>query len=153
MNKIKRILNIEEFHQSLDNIIELIKEEDEFQLHNFLKHDVESIKNNIPHPSILAWDFFVWGHKENGKYDALIIFVNDKNIKFGISIFSEFAWISKNPKVGFKLLKEALSFARQKKFQYITMSTVVRHPKHEKIKNFYEKLGFIKDTENYIAKL
>lgn len=153
MNKIKRILNISEFHRALDDIIELIKEEDEFQLHNFLKHDAKSVKNNISHPSILAWDFFVWGHEENGKYDALIIFINDKNIKFGIPIFSEFAWISKNSKVGFKLLKEALSFAREKKFQYIIMSTVVRHPKHEKIKNFYNKLGFIKDTESYIAKL
>jgi hypothetical protein len=153
MNKIERILNINEFYQSLDDIIELIKDDDELQLHNFLKHNVQSIKNNISHPSLLAWDFFVWGHKENNKYDALVIFTNDKNIKFGIPIFSEFAWISKNPKIGFKILKEALSFAREKKFQYIIMSTAVRHPKHEKIKNFYEKLGFIKDTENYIAKL
>jgi hypothetical protein len=29
----------------------------------------------------------------------------------------------------------------------------VKHPKHEKIKSFYEKLGFLKDSENYISKL
>lgn len=154
MSEIKRILNINEFRKCLDDIQELMeKENEELEFHNFLKHDFESVKRHIIHPSTLAWEFFVWSHKQDDKYDALIIFINEKSIKFGVKIFTEFVWMSKNPKVGFKLLKEALSFAREKDFKYITMSTMTNHPKHEKIKNFYTKLGFIKDTENYIAKL
>ena len=33
------------------------------------------------------------------------------------------------------------------------MSSVSNHEKSEKITNFYKKIGFLKDSETYIAKL
>ena len=54
---------------------------------------------------------------------------------------------------GFKLLSTAIKFARKKEFKYIIMSTVVKHPKSEKISRFYERMGFLKDSITYIAKL
>ena len=55
--------------------------------------------------------------------------------------------------MGYKLLVTALKFAREKEFKYVTMNRVMGHPNSSKVASFYEKLGFIKDSETYIAKL
>lgn len=150
---VKRIVNPSEFEQLVEDIFELFDSENYNEGHFFLKHNKESIKANFSHNAILAWDFYVWGHKTNNKFDAVIAFVNDKSSKFGEKIFSEFVWLSKNPKAGYKLFKEAAQFARHNGFQHIIMNTAVRNSSHHKVKSFYEKMGFIKDSETYICKL
>jgi hypothetical protein len=153
MSEIVRILNKNDFYKVSDDLMELFKREDIEEAHFFLKHNIETIKISLSNPSILSWDFFIWAHKTEDKYDAVIAFVNDKNIKFGVRIFNEFIWLSKNNKVGFKLLKEAMSFAKDNEFKYIIMHSVVKNPKHLKVTNFYKKIGFEKDSESYIMKL
>lgn len=151
---IKRILDPKEFKILLDEIFELFDMENEKQGHALLKHNKEYIFNAFGNKSLLAWDFFVWGHLGNQKkFDAVIAFVNNKNEKFGKEIFSEYIWLSKNPRVGQKLLGTAMKFAREKSFEYVTMSCVAAHPQSSKVAQFYKKMGFIKDSETYIAKL
>jgi hypothetical protein len=150
---LKRIVNPNEFNQLLDDLSELFDSADKTEGHALLSHDKDSIKANYSHASILAWDLFVWGNKTNNKFDAVIAFVNDKNAKFGKRIFHEFLWLSKNPKVGYKLFSEACKFARQHDFEYMAMNTVVKNPSHEKVKSFYIKMGLVKDSETYICKL
>tara|TARA_R100001440_G_scaffold74186_1_gene99451 strand:- start:224 stop:682 length:459 start_codon:yes stop_codon:yes gene_type:complete len=151
---IKRILDPEEFKTLLDDIFPLFDMENEKQGHALLKHNKEYIFNAFGDKSILAWDFFVWANKnDSGKFDAVIAFLNNKNEKFGKEIFAEYIWLSKNPRVGQKLLGIAMKFARQKEFKYVMMSCVEAHPKSHKVANFYKKMGFIKDSETYIAKL
>jgi hypothetical protein len=150
---IKRILDPEEFKKLADDIFDLHEFDNENEGHNFLLHDRKTIKNAFAHKMLLAWDVFVWANYENEKYDAVIIFLNDKNLKFNESIFSEFIWLSKNPKVGYKLFKEATKFAKEKGFKFISMNAVVKNKKYHSVKHFYEKMGFTKDSETYIAKL
>lgn len=150
---IKRITNGEEFCQVIDQLDQAFSYEEEHHSHYFLKHDKETIKSNFANKHLLAWDVFVWANKTNEEYDAMIMFINDKNIKFNTQIFTEFLWLSKNPKVSFKLLKTAVKFAREKDFKFIQMSMVAKHHSPEKLRRVYEKLGFIKDSETYIAKL
>jgi hypothetical protein len=150
---IKRIVNPNEFNQLLDDIFELFELDDQEAGHAILRHDKESIKANYSHTSILAWDFFVWGHKNKNKFDAVIAFINDKNVKFGVKIFHEFVWLSKNPKVGYKLFSEASEFARRNDFEYMIMNTVLKNPSYPKVKSFYTKMGMVKDSETYICKL
>ena len=150
---IKRITNPDEFKRVFDDIGVLFSEENIKAGHQLLIHDVESIKNSFSHTSILAWDFFVWANYNGGNYDAVICFINDKSSKFNQAIFTEYLWLSKNTNVGYKLLQTAVKFAREKEFKHIVMSTVTKHPKHEKLKSFYTKMGFLKDSETYIAKL
>jgi|TARA_R100000458_G_scaffold58377_1_gene66286 hypothetical protein len=150
---IKRITNPEEFNVLIGEIDLLFKYENENEGH-FLKHNKEYIINAFSHKHILAWDFFVWANvNEENKYDAIIAFVNNKNEKFGEEIFTEYLWLSKNGRIGHKLLVKALDFARQKEFKYVSMSCVHKHPKSEKVSNFYKRLGFVKDCETYIAEL
>lgn len=33
------------------------------------------------------------------------------------------------------------------------MNRVMKHPKSHKVARFYEKMGFVKDSETYIAKI
>ena len=67
--------------------------------------------------------------------------------------FAEYIWLSKNALAGRRLLAKALNFAREKEFKYVTMSCSLANPKAPKVGRFYERMGFIKDTETYIAKL
>jgi len=151
---IKRILDPKEFKILLSDVFVIFEEENEESGHALLKHNKDYIYNAFGHKSILAWDFFVWGNlNKYNKFDAVIAFVNNKNEKFGKEIFAEYIWLSDNPRVGRKLLSKAVSFAKEKEFEYITMSCVAAHPKSQKVASFYKKMGFIKDSETYIAKL
>lgn len=150
---IKRILDPEDFKILADDIFNLHELENKEQGHFLLEHNKETIVNSFANKYLLAWDVFVWANHNGDNYDAVIIFINDKNVKFGEKVFSEFIWLSKNPKVGYKLFKEATKFAKEKEFKYIIMSRVMKHPNSHGVKNFYEKIGFIKDSETFIAKL
>jgi hypothetical protein len=151
---IKRITDPVEFKKALNEIFDLFEHENEHAGHQFLRHNKEYISKAFAHKQILAWDFFVWGNfNSQDKCDAIIAFVNHKSEKFGEEIFAEYIWLSSNPKMGYKLLATALRFAREKEFKYVTMNRVMGHPKSSKISRFYKKLGFLKDTETYIAKL
>jgi GNAT superfamily N-acetyltransferase len=150
---IKRILDPEEFKKLADDIFDLHEFENENQGHYFLNHNKETIVNSFSNKYILAWDMFVWANHNGSNYDGVIMFFNDKNAKFNERIFTEYIWLSKNPKIGHKLFKEAINFARQQGFKYITMNRVMKHPHSHAVMRFYEKMGFIKDTETFIAKL
>ena len=109
---IKRILDPQEFKVLLDDIESLFEVENETQGHALLKHNKEYISNAFADKSILAWDFFVWANlNSSNKFDAMIAFLNNKNEKFGKEIFAEYLWLSKNPRVGQKLLGIAMKFA------------------------------------------
>ena len=43
--------------------------------------------------------------------------------------------------------------AKKRKFKYIKMGAAMAHPKHEKVIRFYKRMGFLKDSEVYIARL
>lgn len=152
---IKRILDPEEFKVLINDVFDALDVEnlDPKIGHYILQHNRESIINNFSNKYILAWDAFVWGNFNGKKYDAMIFFINEKSVKFNESIFVEYLWLSSNPKAGLKLFKEAIKFAKEKNFKYIMTSRVYRHPNSDKVKNFYEKIGFIRDSETFIAKL
>jgi hypothetical protein len=152
---IERILNPEKFKVLADDIFEIFSEENINESHQCgLTHDKNSIVNNFGNTTLLNWDVFVWANKnKKGKYDSVIIFINEKSVKFKANIFSEFVWLSKNPKVGYKLFKKASSFARDKGFEYISLSSVEKTKQCKRNERFYKKLGFLKDTTTFIAKL
>ena len=150
---ISRILNPEELRIVLDNLHDFFSPKDELIGHQILTHDKESIINSIGNKNLLAWDVFVWANKQGETYDGVIIFINDKNIKFGKCVFSEFLWLSNNPKSGFKLLKTAVDFAKERGFEYISISCTEKNPQSKKLARVYKNLGFLKDSETYIAKL
>ena len=152
---IERIFTGAKFKALVDDIFDLFGEENKHEAHQCgLLHDQQSIISNLGHESLLQWDVFVWGNKnKEGKYDAIVIFINDKNVKFNKFIFSEFVWLSKNPKVGYKLFKTAIDYARERGFEYVSVSSVEKTKKSERNEKFYKKLGFLKDATTYIAKL
>jgi hypothetical protein len=151
---IKRITDPEDLKKAVDDLHVLFEDEDKSFAHVLgLRHNKETIINSFSNAKILAFDVFVWGNKEGDNYDALGIFINDKSIKFGINILSEFLWLSKNPKAGFKILKEATNLAREKNISYVSLSTVDNHPLSERNEKLYEKLGFVKDSTTFIGKL
>jgi hypothetical protein len=150
---IKRITNPKEFYKVADDIYDLFCDDEKYGHVLNLKHNKESIVNSFANPQLLAFDVLIWVNKERGKYDAIGIFIVDKSIKFGETILSEFLWLSKNPKAGFKILKEATKFAREKNIKYITLSTVENHPLSKRNERFYKKLGFEKDVTTFIGRL
>lgn len=151
---IKRLTDPKEFEKAVRDIFDLFDLENEQYAHHFLKHDKEGIIRCFAQTQILTWDLLTWGNENSdGNYDALIAFMNHKDEKFGERIFAEYIWLSKNPKVGYRLFKTAVAEARKKEFKYITMGATMRHPDHKKVIRFYKKMGFLKDSEAYIARL
>jgi hypothetical protein len=150
---VKRILNPEEFNKLLDDIFELFDIENDTMGHVGLIHDKESIKKNLSNKAILAWDFFVWGNLCNEKFDGVIAFAKQRDVKFGVDIFNEFIWLSKNSKIGVKLFHQAIEFAKENNIHSVISHCVVKHPKHEKVCSFYEISGFNLDSKTYILNL
>jgi len=151
---IKRITNPDEFKRLILDMDELFDIENVEQGHACdLKHNKDTIITAFSNKQLLNFDVFVWANEEESGFDSACIFLNERSIKFGKRLFVEFLWISKNPKVGFKLFKEAVKFARKNDFEYVAVSTSERNPNTPKYEEFYEKLGFMKDSSTFIAKL
>ncbi len=103
----------------------------------------------IANAQLLTWNYHVWASPNN---DAAIIFSAENSLLFGEVMFQEILWLSKNPKLGMKLLKVAMDFARSKGWEYIIMGSSVRM-NDGRLEKFYEKMGCVKDSECYIGKL
>jgi GNAT superfamily N-acetyltransferase len=149
---IKRVIDPEELSDAIDDIFILFEDENKNEAHNYLPHDKESIKKKFCNKYVLASEAFVWVNYEDDRYDAIIGFVKD-GAKFGVDVLTEYIWLSKNPKVGFKLLEKATDFARKINCNYITISTVEKHHLSKRNERFYKKIGFKKDFTTFIKKI
>ena len=151
---IKRITNTKDLHRLFNDLHDHFESFDVNYGHQCdLLFNKESIINNFDNNILLLNDVFIWANVKNHKYDAVCVFVRDRNVKFGKEIFSQFLWLSKNQKVSFKLLKKAVDHAREKNFKYISMYNTVKNPNSKKFKKFCEKLGFLEDSVNFISKI
>lgn len=151
---IKRITDPEEFKElitQLDNIFELENTEQGHVCD--LKHNKDTIISAFANKQLLNFDVFVWASKNGDVFDSACIFLNERSIKFGVKMFVEFLWVSKSQKTGFRVFKEAVKFARSKNFDCICVSTVEKNKSTPKYEKFFEKLGFLKDSSTFIAKL
>ena len=152
MQTIKRIVNPVEFHKVIDDLNNTFKE-DEYLNTGLLKYNAESIKRNFNNNKLLNWDLFVWANFNGENYDAMICFLNEKNVFFNEQIFSQHLWLSKNKKIGYKLFSTAIKFAKEKDFKYVKCKTCIDNIQEKKVKSFYEKIGLLKQSETYICKL
>lgn len=151
---IKRITDPRDFFYVIDDISDLFHDFDKNFGHQCgLEYNKDSIKNNFGITSLLVHNIFVWANERNGKYDSVCIFKRNRSVKFGEEVFEQFLWLSKNPKVGFKLFKKAVSFARENNFKYISTYNTERNPNSAKYKKFCENLGFLEDSTKFISKL
>jgi len=151
---ITRITDPEKFKIVIEDCAELFFKENQETGHACdLLHNKETIKASFSNKQLLVYDVFVWANYENGIYDAIGIFILDKSAKFGVEILSEFLWISKNPKQGFKILKKATELARKKNIKYIMLATSAKNPNSPRYERLYKKLGFQKDSTIFIGKL
>jgi hypothetical protein len=150
---IKKIISVKEWQEVASDVYSLFIEDDE-SAHSFdIRHNIELITKSFSHESLLIWNTHVWAHFNGEKWDALFIGVIRKSEKYGKKFMDEYVWLSKNSNKGYKLYKIAEKYAAQQKCDFITMNVTNLHPKSEKIKNFYSKIGFTKDSETYIKKL
>jgi hypothetical protein len=151
METIKRILNPVDFYKVIDDISVLFETENDNN--PLLKYNIQSIKINFGNNKILNWDFFVWANFNGESYDGVICFLNDKDAFFGEPIFSQYFWLSKNKKIGYKLFSTAIKFAKEKDFKYVKCKTYIDNIQTQKVKSFYKKIGLIKESETYICEL
>lgn len=151
MQIIKRILNPIDFYKVVDDISVLFETEN--NNNPLLKYNIESIKINLGNNKILNWEFFIWASFNGENYDGIICFYNDKNVFFGQQIFSQYIWLSKNKKIGYKLFSTAVKFAKEKGFKYVKCKTYIDNIQTQKVKSFYKKMGLLKESETYICKL
>jgi hypothetical protein len=152
---IERITNPEKFEKAVNNIFDSLDiDSEENPYHQIIPNDRNSFIQAYSHKGLLAQNVFAWANLNNlGEYDAAIVFTRENDPRLNQVFFSEIIWLSNNGKVGFKLLATALKFARSQGFEYIRMGASVKSPSYEKVKKFYGRMGFLLDSENYVAKL
>ena len=152
---IDRITNPEKFKKVVNNLFDRLDvDSKENPYHQIIPNDRNSFIQAYAHRGLLAQNVFAWANlNDSNEYDAGIVFARQSDPRLNQVFFSEIVWLSDNPKVGFKLLMTALKFAREKKFEYIKMGASVKSPAYENVKKFYKKMGFLLDSESYIAKL
>ena len=152
---IKRIVSADQFCKVVDDVSKYLSlNEESNNYYHLLPNNTDTLKKAFGHDKRLAFNVFVWGNLNNdNKYDAGIIFIKDKSPKHGVELFSEYIWLSANPRVGYKLLATAIKFARDNGYENILMGISEKSPKKDKVKSLYKRLGFIKTSESYIAKL
>ena len=152
---IERITNPEKFKKATNDIFDRLKvDAEENPYHQLIPNDRESFIKSFAHKGLLVNNVFAWANlNSSSEYDAGIVFSRNVDPRLGKTFFTEITWLSDNPKVGFKLLMTALNFARSQDFEYVSMGASVKSPAYENVKKFYKKMGFLLDSESYIAKL
>jgi len=151
---IKKIISVEELESVSKDISDLHKEDNEKYGHVLgLKHDVELITKCLSHESLLIWNVHVWAHYNGLKWDGIFIGIIRKSDKFNKKSMEEYLWLAKNSNAGIRLYNTALKFAKENQCEYIAMNVVENHPLKEKIKSFYKRMGFVKDSETYLKLL
>lgn len=151
---IKKIVSVSEWERVGKDIADLHLKDNEIYGHCCnLKHDTDLIIKSLSHESLLLWNIHVWSHFNGEKWDAIFIGCVRKSEKFNKKVMEEYLWLSKNSNIGMKLYKIAFQYAKDQGCNHIVMNVAENHPKSNKIKNLYKKLGYQKDTECYIKKL
>lgn len=153
---IKKIIDAQEFKRVCKELGHLFEEDNKKYGHRYLPVSPISIADSWGNPALLRNTMHVWVHYNDEflqQPDAMVMFWENINTTFGQKIFTEYCWISKNPKKSFTLLKTALNYARKRKLKYVTISCLINHPNSNKLQKIYEKFGFIKDSITYIKKL
>jgi hypothetical protein len=151
---IKKIVTVSEWEAVAKDISEIFKEDNKIYGHACeLTHDCELITKCLSHESLLLWNMHVWAHFNGEKWDGIFIGSIRKSEKFNKKMMDEYLWLSKNSAKGMRLFNTAGKYAKNQGCEYIYMNVVENHPKSDKLKNLYKKLGFQKDIETYIKKL
>lgn len=99
---------------------------------------------------LLNFHLHVWANKEL-EYDGVIMFQGIHNHVTDEKLWLEYLWVSKNPKASIKLLNTALKFGRENGYRKVVMNSVENHPNSPKVRKFYEKMGWKKDSESYLG--
>lgn len=150
---IKKIVSAKEFEKAFLDLETLFREENKKYGHSFLKINHQSVIDSIAHASVLNNIYHCWVNFEENLADGMIIFLDCVQPFLAERMFMETFWISKNAKTSFALYNKAVKFAKEKGIKYINMNCVENHPKSNRLKKIYLKMGFKKDTESYIKKL
>ncbi len=150
---IKKVTSSQEFEKAFRDLEALFKEENTKYGHVYLPINVQCVIDSFAHPALLSNNIHCWVNFEKDKADGLIMFMDGNHPFLGKRMFTEYCWVSKNPKKSFALYREAVKFAKKKGIEYIIMNCVENYPTSSKLKKIYQKIGFEKDSESYIKKI
>jgi hypothetical protein len=151
---IKKIISVKELENVTKDIQELYGQDNISFGHALnLKHDINLISKALSHESLLLWNTHVWSHFNGEKWDSIFIGIIRKSEKFNKKIMDEYLWVSKNSNTGMCLYRKAYEFAKSQKCEYIYLNITEGHPKANRIKEIYNLLGYVKDTEAYLKKI
>lgn len=146
---IQRITSPNAFCKAMDDMYEAFGEEDKVNHHPNLPHDVPSIKNALANSKLLQWRYPTWGSHSSGVYSGLLVCEMAYNMKFNCHMLAEVMWLSKDGTSGYKMFKEAESFAIKNNIKVLVFSAITQNPIFNKLDNFYLKQGFSKDSITY----
>lgn len=143
---VRKITNPAEYLRLLDNLEALWEWENQNGGHVFPIS--KASLGQVATAQLLAWEYHVWS---NDELDSIIMFHAGWNLLHGKTVFQEVIWLSKSG-CGLKLLKAALDFAKNQRYDILVMGSVTKAP-NLKLNKLYTKLKLQKDGEIWTGKI
>lgn len=146
---IKRVRHIEEFQKYFDNWLTNQEEwnKEFFATNKFSKFgipfDVQCLRSYWSNQVQLN-NCYILINTTNDILDGFIWWVMGLDEKINKKVFTEYIWFSNNPKISIKLFKESVKYAKENKFDIISVGNI---NDNSKLKKFYKKNGFNFNTD------
>jgi hypothetical protein len=150
---IEKVISAQKFEKAFRDLESIFKEENSKYGHAYLPINPQCVIDSFAHPALLNNSIHCWANFENNQVDGLIMFMDGMHPFLGKRMFTEYCWVSKNPKKSFALYKTAIKFAQKRGIEYVIMNCVENYPTSNKLKKIYQKMGFKKDSESYIKRI
>ena len=152
---IKRILNPDEFSLIIEDIFPILEEKYQWYINSeslSLTIGKECIISEI-REALSSGSAVVYSNKEKGSYNALGVFIIQKEPILGKFFLCELVLWSDEPRVGFEIFKEACKLGKTFGCEFITMGSRESNPHKDRFEKILRHKGLVKESSTFFMKL
>jgi len=152
---IKRILNPDEISLIIEDIFPIIEEKYQWYIDSeylSLTVDKECFISEI-REALSSGIAVVYSNKEKGSYNALGVFIMQKDPILDKVFLCELVLWSDKPRVNFEILEEACKFGKSSGCEFITVCSREHNPDKDSYEKNLISKGLFKESSNFFMKL
>jgi len=152
---IKRILNPDEISLIIEDIFPIIEEKYQWYIDSeylSLTVDKECFISEI-REALSSGIAVVYSNKEKGSYNALGVFIMQKDPILNKVFLCELVLWSNKPRVGFEIFEEACKLGKSHGYECITMSSRDNNPDKDRFEKILRRKGLVKESSTFVMKL
>lgn len=146
---IRRIVTSEDLYNLCESFREFTKT-NSINHYSDQKFCVDTIYSAWKNENLLINNTIIYANEENNIYDSVCWFVVNRDFRVNKTVASNYLWISKNNKNGYKCFRKCLNLINKKKINFTTVGFLDNSPYSNKIENFLLNIGAKLESKNYL---